>query len=104
MGDYMFHERIRELRNARKLSQQELANKLGVSKQSVSNWENNNIAPSIEQVIKISKFFHTSVDYILGLDDRKMIDISNYDDKIISFILQTLGFVDELENDFINFK
>ena len=41
----MLNERIRELRNAAGISQVELAEKLGVSKQSVSNWENDNIQP-----------------------------------------------------------
>ena len=47
----MLNERIRELRNAAGISQVELAEKLGVSKQSVSNWENDNIQPSIEMLV-----------------------------------------------------
>lgn len=93
----MFSERIRQLRIMRNLNQQELASKLGVSKQSVSNWENNNIAPSIEQILKIADFFHTSVDYIVGREDRKVIDVTDYDEKTISFIQQVLGYIDSIE-------
>ena len=53
----MLNERIKQLRIGRGLSQVDLAEKLGVSKQSVSNWENDNIQPSIEMLVKISHFF-----------------------------------------------
>ena len=43
----MFCQQIKELRKARGLTQVELANDLGVTKQSVSNWENDNILPSM---------------------------------------------------------
>lgn len=65
------------LRKAYNYSQVQVAEKIGVKKQSVANWENDNILPSIEKLIQISKFFHVSTDYLLGLDDHKYIDISN---------------------------
>ena len=72
----MLNERIRELRLAAGFSQVELAEKLGVSKQSVSNWENDNIQPSVEMLIKISKVFGVTTDYLLGLDDTPRLDVS----------------------------
>ena len=65
----MLNQRIRILRQARGLSQVELARILGVTKQSVSNWENDNIQPSIEMLKKIAQTFVVSADYLLGLDD-----------------------------------
>lgn len=44
------NENIRQLRMARNLSQVDLAKALGVTKQSISNWENNNIQPSIDML------------------------------------------------------
>lgn len=73
----MLHERIRELRMASGLSQVELAGKLGVSKQSVSNWENDNIQPSIEMLVKISRTFNVSTDYLLGEDEHTYIEVTN---------------------------
>lgn len=64
----MLGDRIKALRKARKLSQIELAQKLNISKQSVSNWENNNILPSIEMLKKIAVFFSCSTDYLLEMD------------------------------------
>lgn len=70
------NENIRELRMARNLSQVDLAKVLGVTKQSVSNWENNNIQPSIDMLIHLARFFSVSTDSLLGLDQRKYLEIS----------------------------
>lgn len=72
----MVNKRVRELRQSRGLSQTELAAQLGVSKQCISNWENDNIQPSIDMLIAISRFFMVSTDYLLGLDDKKYIEVS----------------------------
>ena len=54
------NERIKQLRLERGLSQVDLARRLSVSKQSVSNWENDNILPSIEMLVRISRLFSVS--------------------------------------------
>ena len=64
----MFANRIKYLRQSRELTQVQLAEKLGVKKQSVSNWENDNIMPSIDMLIKLADFFQVSTDYLLGRD------------------------------------
>ena len=63
----MLNQQIRMIRLSRKMSQVELAKELNVTKQSVSNWENDNIQPSVEMVMKIAKVFSVSVDYLLGI-------------------------------------
>lgn len=72
----MIGEMIRKLRVSRNLSQVSVANELGVSKQAVSNWENNNILPSIEMLVKIALFFSVSTDYLLELDNRTFLEIN----------------------------
>ena len=64
----MFANRIKNLRRSKELNQVQLAEKLGVKKQSISNWENDNIMPSIDMMIRIADFFHVSTDYLLGRD------------------------------------
>ncbi len=76
----MLDERIKELRLAHGMTQVELARELNVSKQCVSNWENNNIQPSVDMLVKIASFFSVSTDYLLGLDNRKTIDVSSLSD------------------------
>ena len=62
----MFADRIKHLRQSKELNQVQLAEKLGVKKQSVSNWENDNIMPSVDMLVKIADFFDVSTDYLLG--------------------------------------
>lgn len=66
----MLGEQIKSLRMARNISQVTLANQLGVTKQSVSNWENNNILPSIDMLKKIAAYFNCSTDYLLEMDSN----------------------------------
>ncbi len=80
------NENIRQLRTARNLSQVDLAKALGVTKQSISNWENNNIQPSIDMLIHLAKFFSVSTDYLLGLEQRKYIEISGLTDQQLAHI------------------
>ena len=82
----MLNERIKELRIAMNISQVKLGEELGVSKQCVSNWENDNIQPSIDMLVKIAQFFHVSCDYLLGLSFDRVIDASNLSDEQIAHI------------------
>ena len=76
----MLNERIKQLRTERNLTQVDLAKRLSVSKQAVSNWENDNIQPSIEMLIRIADYFSVSTDYLLGLDDKKYLEITDLPD------------------------
>lgn len=71
----MLGYRISQLRTAAGWSQVELSKRLGVTKQTVSNWENENIQPSIEMLVRIAKLFNVSSDYLLGLDDVPQLNV-----------------------------
>lgn len=58
-------DRIQSLRKARGISQEELADKIGVSRQAVSKWESEQNTPDIEKVILLSNYFETTTDYLL---------------------------------------
>ena len=62
----MFAVRIKNLRLTKGLNQVQLADKLGVKKQSISNWENDNIMPSVDMLVKIADFFGVTTDYLLA--------------------------------------
>lgn len=72
----MFEERIKELRVSLGLNQIQFGRKLFVTKQCISNWENGNIQPSIDMLIKIASTFSVSTDYLLGLSDKCTLDVS----------------------------
>ena len=91
----MIGETIRELRDSFNINQVELAKNLGVTKQCVSNWENDNILPSIDMLIKISKFFNVTTDYLLGLKDATTI---NVDGLTLSEIAHIKLLIDDLKS------
>ena len=72
----MLNENIKKLRLARGINQVELASALNVSKQCVSNWENDYILPSIEMLIKLAKFFNVTTDYLLGLSAEETLSVN----------------------------
>ena len=62
-------ENIKRLRKEREITQEEFAEVLGVSCQSVSRWENNLCYPDIELIPTIATFFGLSTDKLMGIDD-----------------------------------
>ena len=86
----MFGDMIKNLRQSRSLNQVQLAVSLNVSKQTVSNWENNNILPSIEMLVKISQFFSVSTDYLLELDSRSYIEVTGLTDVQLAHVRQII--------------
>ena len=87
----MFCKRLEGLRISYNLTQKQLADKLGVTKQTVSNWENDNILPSIETLMRICQFFNVSTDYVLGLDNKKYIEVSDLSLEVVSHIQQIIN-------------
>jgi len=65
-------ERIKNLRNKRNLTQEQLGKYLNVGKSTISQYENNINTPDITTLIKIANYFNTSVEYLLGrIDDPR---------------------------------
>ena len=58
-------ERLRTLRQERNISQQKLADAIGVTQQSIHKYEYGLAQPDFNTLINLSKFFHVSVDYLL---------------------------------------
>ena len=61
---------IKKLRKEREITQEEFAEVLGVSCQSVSRWENNSCYPDIELIPNIATFFGISTDKLMGIDEN----------------------------------
>lgn len=67
----MLSEQLKILRKRDKLSQKALAEKLFVSQQAIAKWEKDSATPNPEMLAKISDVFQVSVDYLLGVSDKK---------------------------------
>lgn len=63
-----FGEKLHQLRAERKLSQEELARELGVSRQAISRWELGEVVPDTTNVLAVSRLFGVSTDYLLRED------------------------------------
>ena len=66
-------EKLKNARLERKITQEGLAEKMGVSRQTISNWENNRSYPDIISLIKMSDIYSLSLDELLK-EDKKMIE------------------------------
>ena len=66
----IFSKRLRELREDKNLSMQELAVIINVSNATISNWENEINEPKISYLAALAKYFGVSADYLLGLKEE----------------------------------
>lgn len=82
----MLNRRIYELRTALGWNQVQLAARLNVTKQTVSNWENDNIQPSIEMLLRLSRLFGVTTDYLLGLEDTPRLDVSGLPTGVVAHL------------------
>ena len=71
MNPIKLHEQISFLRKQKGLTQEQLANALGVTNQSVSKWESGQCCPDIQLLPNIAKLFEVSVDELLGCNSAK---------------------------------
>ena len=66
-------EKILELRKKKGLSQEELGDKINVTRQTISNWELNETSPNPEQLKKLSQELHVSIDELLDNDIKDIV-------------------------------
>lgn len=83
-------EKLRSLREAKGLTQLQVAERIGVSKAMISAYETASKAPSIEVLIRLSRLFGVSVDYLVCVDAPKMIDVSGMDDETVALLIALL--------------
>lgn len=90
-----FGKTLKELRTRAGLTQQQLANQLGVTKTVVSYYELHTRTPSPEVLVKLAAIFHVSADYLLGIERNRTIDVSGLNETEIATIAT---FVELLRN------
>lgn len=81
MVDFNFGKRLKELRQKAKLTQQQLATRLGVSKSVVSYYELMERTPSPDVLKKLASIFHVSADYLLGISKQETVDVSGLNEE-----------------------
>ena len=94
MGNNVFGTRVKDLREKKSLSMEQLARELKVTKSRVNMWENNGTLPRGEVLIELAKFFDVSTDYLLGKDDESQISVTN---EKLSSLQRNLGKLNEAD-------
>ncbi len=82
----MFGERLKELRTLKGISQEELGKRLGVTKQTVSNWEIENVTPSLDMFLNIVRSFNTTPNHMLGYETYVGLDVSGLSEREIAHL------------------
>lgn len=80
--------KLRSLREERNLTQKQIADRIGVTVSAISAYEAGIRFPALHSVAKLASIYHVSTDYLLGVDERKQIDISKLNDEQRTVILQ----------------
>ena len=70
MNKETFGQRLAKLRKEKELTQNDIADKVGVTSQAVSKWENDQASPDIDVLVKLSEMFDISLDELLGKEKR----------------------------------
>lgn len=95
-------DRLRSLRKSKNMSQDDLANTVGVSKSSISCYEKGSRTPTVETIIDFMHLFGVTSDYLIGSENL----IKTIDDETISFVTlskEEILFLEELKkNDMIS--
>ena len=81
-------EKLYSLRIEKKLTQKQLAARIGLATSAVSSYESGSRYPSFETLIKLARIFHVSTDYLLGLTERRSIDVTGLTDEEIELVSQ----------------
>lgn len=83
MGD-----KLKSLRAEKKLTQKQVADRIGLAISAVSSYESGTRYPSYDVLVKLARIFHVSTDYLLGMTDKRNIDVTGLDDNEIELISQ----------------
>ncbi|MCI7805494.1 MAG: helix-turn-helix domain-containing protein [Oscillospiraceae bacterium] len=86
-----FGKTLKELRQNAGMTQQQLAERLWLSKATVSYYEQSLRYPSPEILIKLAKVFHVSADYLLGIEEKKQtLDVTDLSEEEIGVLQSTI--------------
>ena len=81
-----FGKKLKNLRVSQNLTQQQLADRIGVAKSVVSYYESGDRYPSYDVLVKIARIFHTTTDYLLDVSKDCVIDVTGLSDADIAVV------------------
>ena len=81
-------EKLRSLRIEKNLTQKQVADRIGLAISAVSSYESGSRYPTYDTLLKLARMFHVSTDYLLGIADKRNIDVTGLDDEDVGLISQ----------------
>ena len=81
-----FGNKLKTLRTEKKLTQKQLADRVGLATSAISSYEAGSRYPTYEILIKFSRIFHVTTDYLLGIKDTRTLDLSDLQDDDIEIL------------------
>ncbi len=81
-------KRLKELHLERKMTQKQIADRLGLAISAVSAYESGDRYPTYDTLITLARIYHVSTDYLLGISSRREIDVTGLDEEEILFVSQ----------------
>ncbi len=87
-----FSERLKKLRKKARLTQVDIARKLGISQQAYASWERGIKKPTQENLVKIAQILNVSVDYLVGNSEERTDELDNIE---LLFRMNSKGLTDE---------
>ena len=87
----MYGEKIKAKRKAMGLSQDDLAEKLGVTRQAVSKWETDRAQPTTSNLQELARVFSVDMAYFIGEDDSKKEEPSPLSSTVVSILAYAIG-------------
>ena len=92
-------EKLKSLRIEKKLTQKQVADRIGLAISAVSSYESGTRYPSYDVLVKLARIFHVSTDYLLGMTDKRNIDVTGLSDNEIELVSQLVDTLRNRNND-----
>ncbi len=92
------YERIHDLRERSGMTQTDLAMRMGVTRSGVNAWEMGISKPSLDNLITLSRIFHTTTDYLLGIENEDVIIINNFSMEEKELVTRLVRYIENSRN------
>ena len=90
--------KLKNLRKEKQLTQKQIADRIGLAISAVSSYESGTRYPSYDVLIRLAHIFHVSTDYLLGVTDKREIDVTGLNDQEVELISQIIDILRSKNN------